>query len=154
MDDPAKELSFQGVYRIAPDGKVTLLTKEMERPNGIAFSPDEKTLYVANSHGPRPIWMAFPMNDDGTLGKGREFFDATELAKTRKGAADGMKVDEHGNLFATGPGGVSIFSPDGKHWARSRRDRRRRTSSSARTARRCSSRRTCIFCGFRDDEGE
>ena len=61
MDDPAKELPLQGVYRIAPDGKVTLLTKELERPNGIGFSPDEKTLYVANSHGPRLIVMAFPV---------------------------------------------------------------------------------------------
>lgn len=115
MDDPAKELPFQGVYRVAPDGVVTLLTKELERPNGIALSPDEKTLYVASSHGPRPIWMAYPVLDDGTIGAGKVFFDATELAKTRKGAPDGMEVDEHGNLFATGPGGVLIFSPEGKH---------------------------------------
>jgi gluconolactonase len=115
MDDPAKELPYQGVYRVTPDGTVTLLTKELERPNGITLSPDEKTLYVANSHGPRPIWMAYPVLDDGTIGEGRVFFDATELAKTRRGAPDGMEVDEHGNLFATGPGGVLVFSPQGKH---------------------------------------
>ena len=116
---PGKELPYQGVYRVTPDGAVTLLTKELERPNGIALSPDEKTLYVANSHGPRPIWMAYPVLDDdsvgGTLGDGRVFFDATELSKSRQGAPDGMEVDEHGNLFATGPGGVLVISPEGKH---------------------------------------
>jgi gluconolactonase len=115
MDDPAKELDFQGVYRVTPDGEVTLLTEEMERPNGIALSPDDKTLYVANSHGPRPVIMAFPVLDDGTIGEGEVFFDATELSKTRKGAPDGMEVDEHGNVFATGPGGVLVLSPEGKH---------------------------------------
>ncbi|MGD9634224.1 MAG: SMP-30/gluconolactonase/LRE family protein [Pirellulales bacterium] len=115
MDDPAKELDFQGVYRVTPDGAVTLLTKELERPNGIAFSPDEKTLYVANSHGPRPIIMAFPVLEDGTLGAGKVFFDCTELAKPQQGGHDGMELDEHGNLFATGPGGVLVLSPEGKH---------------------------------------
>jgi gluconolactonase len=113
---PGKELDFQGVYRVTPDGQLTLLTKELERPNGIDFSPDEKTLYVANSHPPRPIWMAYPVKEDGTLGEGRLFFDAAELvAKGLKGMPDGMKVDEHGNIFAGGPGGILIFSPDGKH---------------------------------------
>jgi gluconolactonase len=114
MDDPAKELDFQGVYRIAPNGEVTLLTKDLERPNGIAFSPDEKTLYVANSHGPRPVIMAFPVKSDGTLAEGREFFNANTLKPGLPGACDGLTVDQHGNLFATTPGGVSIFSPDGK----------------------------------------
>ncbi len=114
MDDPAKELPHQGVYRVDPEGQVTLLTKELERPNGIAFSPDEKTLYVANSHGPRPIIMAFLVKNDGTLGEGREFFNAKELATKHEGACDGMTVDNQGNLFATTPGGVAIISPDGK----------------------------------------
>ena len=113
MDDPAKELPFQGIYRVTPDGKITLLTKELERPNGIAFSPDEKTLYVANSHEPRPIIMAFPVNSDGTLGKGREFFNAKKILD-QPGACDGLAVDRQGNVFATIPGGVGIFSPDGK----------------------------------------
>jgi gluconolactonase len=113
IDDPAKELPFQGVYRIAPDGAVTLLTKDLERPNGIALSPDEKTLYVANSHGPRPIIMAFPVKDDGMLGEGREFFSARDLISKYSGSCDGMTVDQHGNLFATTPGGVTILSPEG-----------------------------------------
>jgi gluconolactonase len=115
MDDPAKELDFQGVYRITPDGKVTLLTKEMERPNGIGLSPDEKTLYVANSHDARNIAVAFPINADGTLGKAREIFSARELIKQRPGSCDGLVVDQHGNVFLTVPGGVAIISPEGKH---------------------------------------
>ena len=115
-DDPAKELDFNGVFRIAKDGTVTLLTREMTFPNGIAFSPDEKTLYVANSDPQKAIWMAFPVKDDGTLGKGRVFFDATKWFKAgKKGLPDGMKVDQAGNLFATAPGGVVVFDPDGTH---------------------------------------
>jgi gluconolactonase len=114
-DDPAKELEFNGVYRLAKDGTVMLLTDEMTFPNGIALAPDEKTLYVANSDPKKAIWMAFPLKDDGTLGKGRSFFDATRWAGSKKGLPDGMKVDRAGNLFATGPGGVLIFDPDGSH---------------------------------------
>ena len=113
---PGQELDFSGVYRLSKDGKLTLLTKEMTKPNGIAFSPDEKTLYVANSDPDKAMWMAFPVNDDGTLGKGKVFFDATDLVKAKKkGLPDGMKVDKNGNLFATGPGGVLVFTPDGTH---------------------------------------
>ncbi len=113
---PGQELDFQGVYRLSKKGKLTLLTKEMSRPNGIAFSPDEKTLYVANSDPKRPIWMAFPVKEDGTLGKGKVFFDSTDLAKAgKKGLPDGMKVDVAGNVFATGPGGVLVFTPAGTH---------------------------------------
>jgi gluconolactonase len=116
MDDPAKELDFQGVYRLSPQGGLTLLTKEMSRPNGIALSPDETTLYVANSDPDKAVWMAFPVKPDGTLGSGRVFFDSTAWVKEgKKGLPDGMKVDRHGNLFATGPGGVCVFAPDGTH---------------------------------------
>jgi gluconolactonase len=116
MNDPGKELDFQGVYRLSPRGELTLLTKEMSRPNGIAFAPDEKTLYVANSDPDKAVWMAFPVQADGTLGAGRVLFDATPWAKQKKpGLPDGMKVDRQGNLFATGPGGVCIFAPDGTH---------------------------------------
>ena len=115
-DDPKKELPFNGVYRLAKDGTVTLLTKEMTYPNGIALSPDEKTLYVANSDPKLAIWKAFPVKPDGTLGEGKVFFDATNLVgPANKGLPDGMKVDSSGNIFATGPGGVFIFSSEGKH---------------------------------------
>lgn len=115
VDDPTKEIPYQGVYRMSPDGKVTLLTKEMTRPNGVALSPDEKTLYVANSDPKLAIWKSFPINADGTLGDGKVFFDATAMVGKVKGLPDGLKVDAKGNLWATGPGGVLIFSPDGKH---------------------------------------
>ena len=118
-DDPRRELDFCGVYRIAPDGVLTLLCDTMTRPNGIAFSPDEKTLYVAQSDPKAPIWRAFAVAPDGTLADGqtggRVFFDATALAKTRRGNPDGLKVDAAGNLFATGPGGVLVFAADGTH---------------------------------------
>src|SRR5689334_8485965 len=114
MDDPKKELPFQGVYRISADGKLTLLTKELERPNGIALSVGEKTLYVANSHAERPVIMAYQLRRNGKLGQKRVFFDATEVAKTHMGACDGMTVDTEGHLWATIPGGVAIFTPEGK----------------------------------------
>ncbi|MBI2827086.1 MAG: SMP-30/gluconolactonase/LRE family protein [Planctomycetia bacterium] len=115
-DDPAKELKFNGVYRLAKDGTVTLLTKEMTFPNGIAFSPDEKTLYVAQSDPKQPIWKAFDVKADGTLGSSRVFADGTAWQQAgKKGLPDGMKVDAKGNVFATGPGGVHVFAPDGAH---------------------------------------
>jgi len=114
-DDQRRELDFCGVYRLAPDGEVTLLTKEMTRPNGIAFSPDFKTLYVAQSDPAAAIWKSFPVNEDGTLGEGTLFYDATEnFKKGLPGLPDGLKVDEKGNIWATGPGGVYVFNPDGK----------------------------------------
>ncbi len=111
--DPTKELPFQGVYRVSKDGKVTLLTKELEVPNGLAFSPDHKTLYVANSQTQSPIWKAFPVNADGSLGASRVFADASKLYKEGDGVPDGLKVDVKGNVFATGPGGVLVYAPDG-----------------------------------------
>jgi gluconolactonase len=115
-DSPLKELAWNGVYRVKPGGEVTLVINDLTFPNGIAFSPDEKTLYVAVSDSKAPRVMAYPVKDDGTLGEGRVFFDALPLsAKKLKGTCDGMKVDENGNVFATGPGGVLIISPEGKH---------------------------------------
>jgi gluconolactonase len=116
MKDPGKELAFQGVYRLKPDGGLTLLTKDMTRPNGIGLSPDEKTLYVANSDPDKAIWMSFPVKDDGTLGAGKILFDATAEAKAGKpGLPDGLKVDQKGNVFATGPDGVFVFAADGAY---------------------------------------
>jgi gluconolactonase len=122
-DDPSKQLQVNGVYRIpgATDQKagaepsreqLQLLIKDLPRPNGIVFSPDEKYLYVNNSE-PKKIWMRYTVKADGTLTDGMLFCDAT--SDTRPGAPDGMKVDQKGNLYSAGPGGVWIFSPAGKH---------------------------------------
>ncbi|HEX9107341.1 MAG TPA: SMP-30/gluconolactonase/LRE family protein [Longimicrobiales bacterium] len=114
--DPAKELDFSGVYRLTPDGALTLLTREITFPNGIAFSPDEKTLYVDNTDGQHPVWMAYPVLPDGSVGPGRVFFDAMPLVRQgQRGSPDGMAVDRQGNIFAAGPGGVIVLSPDGRH---------------------------------------
>jgi gluconolactonase len=115
FEDPAREIPYQGVFRVQRDGTVSLMTRDMTRPNGLAFSPDEKTLYIAQSDPAAPIWRAFSMKPDGSLGQGRVLFDATTLAKTRRGLPDGLKIDTEGNLFATGPGGVLILTPEGKH---------------------------------------
>jgi gluconolactonase len=115
FDDLRKELDFSGVYRLSTSGQLILLTREIKAPNGIAFSPDERTLYVSNADSKRAVWMAYDVRDDGTLAGGRIFFDATAWTKTKKGAPDGMKIDRDGNLFAAGPGGIHVFSPDGTH---------------------------------------
>ncbi|MEP7273781.1 MAG: SMP-30/gluconolactonase/LRE family protein [Acidobacteriota bacterium] len=113
-DDPRRELDFCGVFRLSSGGELTLLNREMTRPNGLAFSPDEKTLYVAQSDPAKAIWMAFPVKADGTIDKGRIFADVTEMVGKVPGLPDGLKVDSAGNLFATGPGGIHVFSPAGK----------------------------------------
>ncbi|MEY2410236.1 MAG: gluconolactonase [Verrucomicrobiota bacterium] len=116
VDDPKKEIPFQGVYRVKTNGEITMLTDQISRPNGIAFSPDEKILYVACSDPKVAVWMAHDVKEDGTLSNARVFFDATSMVSpANKGLPDGMKVDAQGNLWATGPGGVFILSPDGKH---------------------------------------
>lgn len=114
-DDPRRELDFCGVYRLDKNGELTLLTGGMTRPNGIAFSPDFSVLYVAQSDPKAAIWKAFPVKNDGTLGEGRVLYDATEnFDKGWPGLPDGLKVDSTGNVWATGPGGVYVFNPDGK----------------------------------------
>ena len=110
--DPAREMDFCGVFRVGTDGAVSLVNKELERPNGLAFSPDEKILYVANSHAPRPIILAVSIGVDGMATDTKVFFDSKGLEG--KGSMDGLKVDEKGNLWATGPGGLLIISPQGK----------------------------------------
>jgi len=106
-----KELDFQGVYRISPDGKtLTLLIDDFDRPNGLAFSPDEKTLYIADSSKRRHI-RAFDVKEDGTLANGRLF---ANLHHDDPGVPDGMKVDVEGNVYSTGPGGVWVFNPKGE----------------------------------------
>ena len=111
------EQPVNGVYRLGTDGRVALLHGGLERPNGIALSPDGQTLYVANSHDARPVILALALAADGTVGPGRVLWDSTELIRRtgRRGAMDGLKVDMHGNLWATGPGGVLVLSPSGRH---------------------------------------
>ncbi|MEX0780027.1 MAG: SMP-30/gluconolactonase/LRE family protein [Balneolales bacterium] len=121
-DDPLKELDYHGVYRVNTDGDVILLTDELSRPNGLAFSQDEKTLYVANSDPDRAIWMAYDVADDGSITNGRIFHDATGNLSTDQGLPDGLKVNSDGYLFATGPGGVWIFAPDARVLGKIRAD--------------------------------
>ena len=114
-DSPLKELPFHGVYRVAKDGKVTLLTKTIAFPNGIAFSPDEKTLYVGSTENGNAHIMAFDVKADGTLANERMFFDARPMSKRdAPGSCDGMKVDREGNVWTSGPGGILIITPAGK----------------------------------------
>jgi gluconolactonase len=115
-DGPGREMDFQGVYRLTPAGDVTLITDALTRPNGIGLSPDEKVLYVANSDPERAVWMAYDLAADGSFGDGRVFFDATsQVGEERPGLPDGLAVDPDGNLFASGPGGILVFSPEGTH---------------------------------------
>ncbi|MEL4457083.1 SMP-30/gluconolactonase/LRE family protein [Lutimonas vermicola] len=115
MEDPEKELEFQGVYRYDPLGDLHILDAELSRPNGIAFSPDEKILYVANSDPERAIWMAYDIDKESGILSKKVFYDVTELTSSEKGLPDGLKVNDAGYLFATGPGGVLIFNPSGRH---------------------------------------
>lgn len=114
MEDPEKELEFQGVYRLDPSGDLHIMDAELSRPNGIAFSPDETVLYVANSDPDRAIWMSYDIDKASGILSKKVFYDVTELTSTEKGLPDGLKVNDAGYLFATGPGGVLIFNAEGK----------------------------------------
>lgn len=122
--DPNKEISFNGVYRIpnavshpsgAPpdDRKLQLIIRDLTRPNGIGFSPDQKILYIAVSDPNHKVWMRYDVNPDGSVKNGRVLLDAT--SDKADGLPDGMKIDQQGNIYSAGPGGVWIISPEGKH---------------------------------------
>ncbi len=118
-NDPSRETPLFGVYRIAPNTNgsftTTIVVSDLTRPNGVALSADEKTLYVAQSDMARPIIMAYSIQTDGSLGTGKLFFDASALAKQGlRGAPDGLKTDRDGNVWSTGPGGVLVISPAGE----------------------------------------
>jgi gluconolactonase len=113
---PNKELGFNGVYRLDTRGKLDLIIPDLTFPNGVAFSPDERILYIQVSDPKNAVWMAYDVMADGTVARGRVFFDANALVRAgRKGLPDGMKVDRKGNIFGGGPGGVLVISPDGRH---------------------------------------
>lgn len=118
FDDPGRELDFQGVYRLAPDGTLTAVTADLRAPGGLAFAPDGRTLYVSNAERENPIWMAYPVKGDGGVGPGRPFAEARAWAGEGEGAPDGITVDDAGNVFAAGPGGVHVFAPDGTRLGR------------------------------------
>ncbi len=112
FDDPDKA-PVQGVYRVAKDGTVTRLIADITAPNGIAFSPDEKTLYVSDVDPKRAAWLAYDVQPDGTVANGRVFFDATRWRRDPFFGPDGFKLDQQGNLFGARPGGLSVIAPDG-----------------------------------------
>ncbi len=113
-NDSTKETSFQGVYKVSSDGKVSLLVDSLTRPNGIAFLPGEKTFIVANSDPAKAAWYAYDLAENDSVINARIFYDATSYTKNEKGVPDGFKVDKQGNIFATGPGGIWIFNKEGK----------------------------------------
>ena len=113
-DTANRELPFCGVFLVRPDGETILLTDELRAPNGLAFSPNESVLYVGQSGTHEPKWMRYPVNPDGTIGKGNVFYAISPEEDQLPGSPDGFKVDDKGNLFATGPGGVYVFNPNGK----------------------------------------
>lgn len=110
----AKELPFNGVWRYAPSGELQLLVQNLTRPNGLAFSPDQRFLYIANSDSKAAHWWRYEVGSDGLLHSAQLFADATEAATSKPGLPDGLKVTPSGHIFATGPGGVWIFHPDGR----------------------------------------
>ncbi|HEY0164965.1 MAG TPA: SMP-30/gluconolactonase/LRE family protein, partial [Sphingomicrobium sp.] len=116
---PLKELAYNGVYRLAPSGEVTLLAKDLSFPNGIILSRDERTLYVANSDPKHAVIVAFDLDRSGAVTGRRIFADMTPLVGPgMPGLPDGMAIDRTGNLFATGPGGVHVLSPSGERLGR------------------------------------
>ena len=118
FDDPERDLDFQGVFRVGSDGWVQAVVRDLPAPNGLAFSPDGRTLYVANSERSRPVWMAYDVGSDGAVSGGRQFAEASAWIQPNENVPDGMKVDRDGNVFATGPGGVHVFAPDGTRLGR------------------------------------
>jgi gluconolactonase len=115
FEDPGREIGWNGVYRLATDGKLTVLVKDLKAPNGIGLSPDERTLYVGQSDPERPVVMAYDLAADGSVANGRVLFDTKPLRSLGPGAPDGLKIDADGNIFTTGPGGVLVITAKGEH---------------------------------------
>ena len=113
-NDKLKEIEFNGVYKVSPNGDIEVLVKNLTRPNGISISNDEKTLYVANSDKNNPVIMQYDLSEEGAKNPSI-FFDGRELTKKDIGLFDGLKVHPTGNIFATGPGGVLVIKENGDH---------------------------------------
>lgn len=118
--DSSKESPYQGIYKVAPNGDIFLLTDSITRPNGIAFFPGHKKIIIANSDPAKPYWYEYAVDENGFFQNGKIFFDARVSLKTSEGMPDGLKIDKKGNVFATGPGGVWIFNEQGKPLGRIR----------------------------------
>ncbi|TLU99464.1 SMP-30/gluconolactonase/LRE family protein [Dyadobacter luticola] len=114
-EDNSREIQQFGVYRIAKDGKVTMEITDLTRPNGLAFSPDGKTLYIAQSDPEKAVLMSYPVDANGKIGTGKLLYDATPMVKAEKaGLPDGLKIDKDGNIWTSGPGGLLVLTPAGK----------------------------------------
>jgi len=114
VDDPLKEAPYQGIYKIAANGKITLLVDTITRPNGIGFFPGGKTILISNSDPAKAVWYAYDLDKNGLFTRGRIFYSAQSTVKTDAGMPDGLKIDKKGNVFATGPGGIWVFNKTGK----------------------------------------
>jgi gluconolactonase len=113
--DSGKQINFNGVYKIIADGVVSMLVDSLTKPNGIAFTPDQKTFLVANSDPAKAIWYAFDLAENDSVVNARIFYDATSMVNDdNKGLPDGLRIDKDGNVFASGPGGIWIFDKSGK----------------------------------------
>ncbi|MCL4110218.1 UNVERIFIED_CONTAM: hypothetical protein GTU68_030602 [Idotea baltica] len=116
MDDPTKEIPYQGIFRLDTDGEIHLMNKFLSRPNGIAISVNESKIYVGNSDSKSPTITEFLLDENGDFNEGNVFFDGSELLKEGlRGSFDGLKVRSDGYIFSTGPGGVLVLTPTGKH---------------------------------------
>jgi len=114
--DPAKELPFNGVFRLSASGELSVVTRDLTFPNGVGLSPDGKILYIGISDPENPYVMAYDVPADGKFGKGRIFVDGRARVQQKlQGSFDGLKVDAQGNIWTTAPGGILIITPDGKH---------------------------------------
>jgi gluconolactonase len=113
-DNKTAEIGINGVYRVKTNGDVTLLVDTLKWPNGIALSQDEKTVYINNSDPDFPVMYSYQFDEKGKLTDGKVFFNFTEIIKEKPGSPDGLKLHKSGNLFAAGPGGVTVISPEGK----------------------------------------
>jgi gluconolactonase len=115
FEDPGREIGWNGVYRLTPEGRVSVVIKDLRAPNGIGLAPDERTLYIGHSDPDRPVIMAYDLAKDGTVSNGRVFFDTTPLKPNGPGGPDGLKVDRAGNVFSAGPGGIVVLSAKGEY---------------------------------------